>query len=150
MNTDYKDVFIEQNKIKYKLCPECKQYLEYNSTNFYITEAGKFHHYCKSCCKDRTLIRQKDLKQQCVDYKGGKCYFCGYNKYYGSLDFHHKDPSKKDYGISRGRCYNFDKLKIELDKCILVCRNCHGEIHGGIIEIGSSSENRTQSSTLPK
>ena len=31
--------------------------------------------------------------------------------------------------------YSFDKLKVELDKCILVCRNCHGELHGGLINI---------------
>lgn len=137
MNTDYKPVFIEKEGIKYKLCPECEQYLELNSNNYYITKSGKFHHYCKLCGKKRTIARQKELKLQCIAYKGGKCQFCGYNKYYGSLAFHHTNPSQKDFGISDGRCYNLEKIKPELDKCILVCNNCHGEIHGGITKIGA-------------
>jgi hypothetical protein len=67
--------------------------------------------------------------------KGGKCVFCGYNKYIGSLDFHHTNPNEKKYSISDLRTYSFDTLKIELDKCILVCRNCHGELHGGLINL---------------
>jgi uncharacterized C2H2 Zn-finger protein len=130
--TDYKPVFITRDGVSLKLCPTCDQYLEYSTKNFYITGAGKYHHYCKPCGKTRTVERQRDLKRQCIDYKGGKCSVCGYNKYNGSLTFHHLDPSKKEFGIAEGRCYNFEKLKLELEKCILVCRNCHGEIHGGI------------------
>jgi hypothetical protein len=51
------------------------------------------------------------------------------------MDFHHIDPNKKEYSISDLKTYSFDKLKVELDKCILVCRNCHGELHGGLINI---------------
>lgn len=72
------------------------------------------------------------IKQQCVDYKGGCCQICGYSKCNASLDFHHLDPKEKDFGISKGGTNGFEKLKTELDKCILVCRNCHGEIHQGL------------------
>ncbi len=48
---------------------------------------------------------------------------CGYNKSMRSLHFHHKDPSKKDFGISRVTL-KWDKIKPELDKCILLCSNC--------------------------
>ena len=71
-----------------------------------------------------------------VNYKGGKCEICGYDKYLGALDFHHLDPAQKDFAISNSNIYkNLDKLKKELDKCILVCANCHREIHGGLVNI---------------
>lgn len=70
-------------------------------------------------------------KQKLVDYKGGKCKFCGYDKYIGNLTFHHRDPMQKDFTIS-GQTMAFDRLKSEVDKCELVCHNCHGEIHAGL------------------
>lgn len=65
-----------------------------------------------------------------VDYKGGNCSICGYANCIGSLQFHHLDPSEKDFNISHdGHTKSWDKIKTELDKCILVCANCHGELH---------------------
>lgn len=70
------------------------------------------------------------VKQELVEYKGGKCCICGYNKCLGALDFHHVNPNEKDFAISDSNIYkNMDKLKQEVDKCILVCSNCHREIH---------------------
>ena len=69
-------------------------------------------------------------KLKAVQYLGGSCSKCGYNKCLGSLQFHHTDPSKKDFSIS-GKSISWDKIKTELDKCILVCSNCHGELHYG-------------------
>lgn len=73
-------------------------------------------------------------KQKLVEYKGGKCLKCGYNKYFGNLTFHHRDPLQKDFTIS-GQSISFDKLKSEVDKCELLCHNCHGELHAGLITI---------------
>ena len=73
-------------------------------------------------------------KQKLVEYKGGKCLKCGYNKYFGNLTFHHRDPLQKDFQIS-GKSISFDKLKSEVDKCELLCHNCHGELHAGLITI---------------
>lgn len=67
-------------------------------------------------------------KKKLVDYKGGKCEKCGYNKCIEALEFHHNDPNEKDFAISR-KSYSYDRLKNEVDKCILVCSNCHREIH---------------------
>lgn len=72
-----------------------------------------------------------DIKQQSVDYLGGKCVKCGYNKCNKALDFHHIDQNLKDFQISGGT-KSFNLLKTELDKCILVCKNCHSEIHDNI------------------
>jgi len=76
---------------------------------------------------------RRRVKVKLVNYKGGKCEICGYNKCISSMDFHHLDPSEKDFSIS-SKTLSFDRLKNEVDKCILVCRNCHGEIHYEIEE----------------
>jgi len=74
------------------------------------------------------------------EYKGGKCMICGYTKYPGSLDFHHLDPKQKEFGISvRGLTRSWEKIRKEIDKCILVCANCHREIHAGITQLPSVS-----------
>lgn len=90
--------------------------------------------YCKICTSNQTVERQRAFKEKAVEYKGGCCVKCGYNKYQGALEFHHLDPKEKDFSISRVKSYSFSNaIKIELDKCVLVCSNCHKEIHGEII-----------------
>ena len=76
----------------------------------------------------QVIIWRQRAKIKLVEYKGGKCEKCGYNKCIDALDFHHKDPNEKDFTIS-GKSWSFDRLKSEVDKCILVCANCHREIH---------------------
>ena len=76
-----------------------------------------------------------------VDYKGGCCLICGYNKYMGALEFHHLNPKEKDFNLSHMKKYTFDdRIKNELDKCILVCSNCHREIHGKVVVVPSGFE----------
>jgi DNA-binding CsgD family transcriptional regulator len=72
--------------------------------------------------------RQK-IKQIAVEYKGGKCVICGYDRCVRALEFHHEDPNEKEFHISSYKVLSWDKLQNELDKCILVCSNCHKEIH---------------------
>lgn len=78
-------------------------------------------------------LRMKTAKQKtkikAVEYKGGKCMKCGYSKCIRALDFHHNNPEEKDFSISSYKTYAWDKVKKELDKCVLVCSNCHREIH---------------------
>ena len=73
--------------------------------------------------------RRRKLKEMAIEYKGGKCEKCGYKKCNNALDFHHLDPKEKDFNIGNGHTRSWDRLKKELDKCILVCANCHREIH---------------------
>jgi len=86
--------------------------------------------------KKAVADRRRKLKQMVVEYKGGVCTICGYKKYVGAFDLHHLDSTKKDFGLStRGLTRSWEKIKAEADKCILVCANCHREIHGGAAEI---------------
>ena len=75
-----------------------------------------------------------NVKQRLIDYKGGKYQICGYNRCINALEFHHINPKEKDFTISGGT-KSFNTLKLEVDKCILVCSNCHREIHAGLIQI---------------
>lgn len=77
--------------------------------------------------------RRKKLKLMLIEYKGGKCICCGYKKFAGAFDLHHIDGSTKEFGLStRGVTRSWEKIKKEADKCVLVCANCHREIHAGL------------------
>lgn len=85
---------------------------------------------CKKCVVGAVQRRREGIKKLAVEYKGGSCEKCGYNKCITALEFHHLDPTQKDFGIAQnGITRAWDKVKIELDKCIMVCSNCHREIH---------------------
>ena len=74
--------------------------------------------------------RRRKLRDMAIEYGGGCCVKCGYKKCKRALSFHHKDASEKDFGLSaRGLTRSWEKMRIELDKCMLVCANCHMEIH---------------------
>lgn len=61
---------------------------------------------------------------------GGKCEHCGYSKCIAALEFHHTDPTKKDFSIAAtGSTRAWKKIEIELKKCKLLCSNCHREQH---------------------
>ena len=83
---------------------------------------------------ESVILWRKRTKLKLIDYKGGKCEICGYDKCTRALQFHHLNPEEKDFQIS-GKSLSFEKLKNEVDKCILVCSNCHCEIHDGIIKL---------------
>ena len=71
-----------------------------------------------------------------VEYKGGRCQVCGYDRCIEALEFHHLDPTQKDFGIShRGYTRSWEKVKEEVDKCILLCANCHREVHAGKLQL---------------
>ena len=72
---------------------------------------------------------RKKNKERAIEYKGGKCILCGYSKCNNALEFHHLNPLDKDFNISKNMNKSWQKVKNEIDKCILVCSNCHREIH---------------------
>ena len=100
---------------------------------FYIVK-GYRRKECKKCAnrirqEDRNKKR-KELKAKAIQYLGGKCQKCGYDKCSGALEFHHKNRNEKDKAIHELLDKpNWEKLEKELKKCVLVCANCHREIH---------------------
>lgn len=133
--------FLQQRKNTSKfdadtvICNKCK--IAKPITEYYRKTNGGYQSYCRSCNSKNSSERQRDFKQSCVDYKGGKCEICGYNKCIEAFDFHHINPKEKDFTIAHLRwtswLKNKDKITSELNKCMLLCANCHREMHAGII-----------------
>ena len=117
-----------------KICTQCKE--ELSLSDFYFdNQTNKYYTKCKHC---KNLQRstnnaksQRSRKLKAVQYKGGKCSCCGYNKCPASLDFHHVNKNTKtaEIGLLIARNIKWELLKIELDNCILLCANCHRELH---------------------
>lgn len=79
--------------------------------------------------------RRKRIKEMAITLLGGKCLFCGYKRCNDALDFHHVDEKNKKFGLSKdGITRSWQKVKVEIQKCILVCANCHREIHAGLLQ----------------
>lgn len=120
----------KRNNIYKKICPICHQ--------SFSTDINK-RIYCYNCSPLQSegsaqyqKIKQRAIKHQLIIYKGGKCERCGYNKCEGALQFHHKDPSQKEFSLGQinlSKELNMDILYKEVDKCELLCANCHAEEH---------------------
>jgi hypothetical protein len=79
--------------------------------------------------KLRHSLQSRERKERIVNLKGGKCEICGYSKCIAALDFHHKDSNEKDFNISSMMLKSFKRLDEEIGKCLLLCANCHRELH---------------------
>ncbi|MBF0618729.1 MAG: hypothetical protein HQL19_01020 [Candidatus Omnitrophica bacterium] len=74
--------------------------------------------------------RRKRVREMAVAYKGGRCESCGYDRCMDALEFHHVDPAQKDFNVSsRGYSRSWERVKVELGKCMILCANCHRELH---------------------
>lgn len=77
---------------------------------------------------------RKRTKSLIIESMGNSCQICGYDKCDSALELHHIDPSKKEFSFAgfRAAPRAIDKIRDELKKCILLCSNCHREVHSGI------------------
>lgn len=74
--------------------------------------------------------RRQKIRDMAIEYKGGKCSLCDYDKCKDALEFHHINPINKEFGVSQsGLTRSWERVRSEIDKCILVCANCHRELH---------------------
>lgn len=113
-----------EHGIDFKFCIGCKDWKEI--LNFiYIKKRNLTSSFCKDCFQQDTKRRRRERKVQAIKYKGDKCIDCGGQFHPNIYDFHHLDPTIKDLKINEGMAASWEKLKIELDKCVLLCSNCH-------------------------
>lgn len=117
--------------INMQICQNCG--IELNeSTGYWRKDRNKYQSNCRKCHNKYCSTRWISLKKKAIDYKGGKCERCGYDKFYGALEFHHLNPNDKEYDWKTLRLHSWDTILNELNKCICVCSNCHKEIHSNI------------------
>lgn len=107
-------------------CKSCSRKYKYNR------KQGHTKTRCNSCLVND---RRFKVKKQCVEYKGGACQECGYNKCSRALVFHHLNESEKCFEISGSHSRSWEIIQQELDKCIMICANCHAELHDGLIKV---------------
>lgn len=87
------------------------------------TEGG---YRCSKCASAAVTKRRKAIKQKAVEYKGGSCAHCANSYPVAVFEFHHTDPTEKDFAISGGgMCRSWEAIQAELDKCIMLYANCH-------------------------
>ena len=111
-----------------------KKCSKHGLTEYALRSDGAYR--CKQCVVEGVTRKRRRNKIILVEYLGGCCVECLYAKCIGALEFHHKDPTKKDFGLAQsGVTKSLDKLKQEVKKCILLCNRCHTEAHVGLLDL---------------
>lgn len=89
---------------------------------------------CKKCHIDAVKKRRKQNKLELVEYCGGACADCGLRDVPEVFDFHHLDPASKEFTLGgAGGTFGMEKLKREVDKCVMLCANCHRRRHAAAV-----------------
>ncbi len=95
-------------------------------SQYYRNYSSKYTQENKIEVQQRKNKQRQNKKLQAIEFLGGFCKDCGLKSSYESIyDFHHLDPKQKDIGISRILGNSWEKIKLELTKCVLLCANCH-------------------------
>lgn len=103
------------------ICQVCGRVYDYHHS----ATAGHTKIKCNSCLVNERRIK---IKEKSLEFKGGKCEICGYSKSKRALSFHHVN-GKKEFSLSGSHCRKWESIVAELNKCMLVCANCHMELH---------------------
>ena len=114
-------------------CIVCGAALEGRQTHFCSTACKNKHHQSYMAQKSRGLTRKLEL----VQAAGGRCALCGYNKNLAALTFHHIDADEKSFKLDMRSLSNrkLEAIHAEMEKCILVCQNCHAELHNPHLDL---------------
>lgn len=107
-----------------KICTKCKVEKDYESFYRRRNRNNMPYNECKKCFAARVSINIRNKKKKAIEYLGGKCVDCNQVLHPAVYDFHHTDNSKEmDWRKMQKK--SFDKIKVELNKCILLYSNCH-------------------------
>lgn len=128
LNIEYN--YYEEPESLVKECSTCKEVK--NKEDFYLNkDTNRYNSTCKSCYRDKARLKYHKRANDLNDYKCKiGCNKCKDTRGY-VLDFHHKDPSTKSFSISSNPNVSISNKKFieEIEKCVLLCANCHREFH---------------------
>lgn len=113
-----------------KVCTKCGRDLplsQYHRVGTYSNGKVRLRTYCKDCANKTERERYRKKKEFLNEFRT-ECAKCGDTRTW-VLDFHHIDPSKKDFTIGTLKKGDLDLIKSEIDKCVVLCANCHREFH---------------------
>jgi transposase len=97
---------------------------------------------CARCNVQAVTDRRRRVKEILVAEAGGRCVTCGFDAYVGALQFHHVDPATKAFEVSRqGITRSLQRLRLEAQKCVLLCANCHAMVEAGLLTLPVSADN---------
>jgi transposase len=97
---------------------------------------------CARCNVEAVTERRRRVKEILVAEAGGRCLTCGFDAYVGALQFHHVDPATKAFAVSRqGITRSLDRLRLEAQKCVLLCANCHAMVEAGLLTLPVPADN---------
>jgi hypothetical protein len=103
-------------------------------TDFWLE--GRGYYRCKRCRMERVSQRRRKIKAILVAEAGGRCAVCRYDRCAAALHFHHVDPSTKRFHLSmQGVTRSLAAARTEMEKCVLLCANCHAEVESGIARL---------------
>lgn len=118
---------IPSRMTEHPLCSYSCRNKFYCKENSFCWKGGKEESEKRGRIKDKE--RKQKRKLECIKLLGGKCCICGYNKCIDAFDFHHKNPLEKDDTIKNLWGKKWEVILKEVEKCILLCSNCHRETH---------------------
>lgn len=113
-----------------KTCTQCgqtKPITEFHKAGLNPSGTQRYRSTCKTCANAREAERYRE-KKNFIDTQKTKCAKCGDDRPY-VLDFHHRDPNEKEFTIGKIKKKDCDVLQSEIDKCVILCANCHREFH---------------------
>jgi hypothetical protein len=84
---------------------------------------------------------REKTKQRILDSFGRSCACCGYIGCHSVMELHHLDPNEKEFAFSRVRANprSWEKIVLELRKCVLLCCRCHREVHAKVIDVPNNA-----------
>lgn len=103
------------------------------------TDPAKFYGHkrkvCGACHNAYNIKQGQERRLRAVKELGGRCKVCGFDQYSCSLDLHHRDSKAKAPNFRSMRGWSWERILVELQKCILLCKNCHAAHHAGLLQI---------------
>lgn len=116
-------------------CGDGSRFATFECDRHGVTEfvlEGRGYYRCKRCRSAAVSRRRRTIKRQLVEEAGGACVLCGYSRWRGALQFHHVESHSKEFHLAQGGySRSIARSRAEMQKCVLLCANCHSEVEAG-------------------
>jgi DNA-binding transcriptional ArsR family regulator len=107
---------------------------KHGHTTFFKRSDGGFR--CAKCSGAAVSKRRREVKRQLVEEAGGRCRICGFCAHPAALQFHHRDPTVKEFHLGhQGLTRSIARMRAEARKCVLLCANCHALVEAGVAKV---------------